>query len=155
MISSLWIAKTGHDAQQTNMDVIANNLANVSTNGLSVSARCLKICCIKPFASRGTVFRTNHLPSGLQIGTGTPGRHGTFYSQATCRKPITVKTSRLKAGLFPGDVARWLISLYRDSSFQVDQNGQLVTAGGFQVQPAITIPANALVSPSVVMAWSA
>ena len=33
MISSLWIAKTGLDAQQTNMDVIANNLANVSTNG--------------------------------------------------------------------------------------------------------------------------
>jgi len=33
MIRSLWIAKTGLDAQQTNIDVISNNLANVSTNG--------------------------------------------------------------------------------------------------------------------------
>lgn len=39
MISSLWIAKTGLDAQQTNMDVIANNLANVSTNGFNIARR--------------------------------------------------------------------------------------------------------------------
>lgn len=61
MISSLWIAKTGLDAQQTNMDVIANNPQTSVLTVLSVSARCLKICFIKPFASRGTVFRTNHL----------------------------------------------------------------------------------------------
>ncbi len=53
MISSLWIAKTGLDAQQTNMDVIANNPQTSVLTVLSVSARCLKICFIKPFASRG------------------------------------------------------------------------------------------------------
>ncbi len=52
MISSLWIAKTGLDAQQTNMDVIANNLANVSTNGFKRQRAVLKICCIRPSASR-------------------------------------------------------------------------------------------------------
>ncbi len=39
MIRSLWIAKTGLDAQQTQMDVISNNLANVSTNGLQAQPR--------------------------------------------------------------------------------------------------------------------
>lgn len=79
MISSLWIAKTGLDAQQTNMDVIANNPQTLVPTVLSVSARCLKIYFIKPFASRGTVFRTNHLTIRItnRYG-GTPCRHGTF-----------------------------------------------------------------------------
>ncbi len=105
--------QTGLDAQQTNMDVIANNRQTLVPTVLSVSARCLKICFIKPFDSRGTVFRTNHLPSGLQIGTGYARSPRNVYTAvATCRKPITVKTSRLKGRAFSSDVARWLISLY-------------------------------------------
>ncbi len=110
---SLWIAKTGLDAQQTNMDVIATTWQTLVPTVLSVSARCLKSALSNHSPAGGTVFRTNHLTSGLQIGTGVrPVATERLHSRATCRKPITVKTSRLKGRAFPGDVARWLISLY-------------------------------------------
>lgn len=71
MISSLWIAKTGLDAQQTNMDVIANNLANVSTNGFkrqrAVFEDLLYQTIRQPWAQSS---EQTTLPSGLQIGTG-------------------------------------------------------------------------------------
>uniref|UniRef100_UPI001EF87D38 flagellar basal body protein n=1 Tax=Citrobacter freundii TaxID=546 RepID=UPI001EF87D38 len=71
MIRSLWIAKTGLDAQQTNMDVISNNLANVSTNGFkrqrAVFEDLLYQTIRQPVAM--TSEQTN-APSGLQIGTG-------------------------------------------------------------------------------------
>lgn len=51
MIRSLWIAKTGLEAQQTNMDVISNNLANVNTNGFKRQRAVFQICFIKPCAS--------------------------------------------------------------------------------------------------------
>lgn len=80
MISSLWIAKTGLDAQQTNMDVIANNLANVSTNGFKRQRAVFEDLLYQTIRQPGgTVFRTNHLT--LRITNrygGTPGRHGTF-----------------------------------------------------------------------------
>lgn len=76
MISSLWIAKTGLDAQQTNMDVIANNWQTLVPTVLSVSARCLKICFIKPFASRGHSLpnKPPYHPDYKSV-RGTPGRH--------------------------------------------------------------------------------
>lgn len=76
MISSLWIAKTGLDAQQTNMDVIANNLANVSTNGFKRQRAVFEDLLYQTIRQPGTVFRTNHLT--LRITNrhgGTPGRH--------------------------------------------------------------------------------
>mgnify|MGYP002224239101 CR=1 FL=1 len=102
MISSLWIAKTGLDAQQTNMDVIANNLANVSTNGFSVSARCLKICFIKPFASRGHSLpnKPPYHPDYKSVRGYARSPRNVYTARATCRKPITVKTSRLKGRAF-------------------------------------------------------
>lgn len=56
MISSLWIAKTGLDAQQTNMDVIANNPQTSAPMVSSASVRFSKICFIKRFVSGGAVF---------------------------------------------------------------------------------------------------
>ncbi|MCW6638207.1 flagellar basal-body rod protein FlgG [Yersinia ruckeri] len=115
MIRSLWIAKTGLDAQQTNMDVIANNLANVSTNG-------------------------------LQIGTGVrPVATERLHSQGNLSKTDNSKDIAIKGqGFFQVQLPDGTNAYTRDGSFQMDQNGQLVTASGFQVQPAITIPANAL-----------
>lgn len=59
MTRSLWISKTGLDAQQTKMDVIANNLANVSTNGLNVRVLCLKICSANNTSTRCTIIAVN------------------------------------------------------------------------------------------------
>ena len=56
MISSLWIAKTGLDAQQTNMDVIANNPANVSTNGFKRQRAVFEDLLYQTIRQRGAVF---------------------------------------------------------------------------------------------------
>ncbi len=114
MISSLWIAKTGLDAQQTNMDVIANNLANVSTNGFKRQRAVFEDLLYQTIRQPGAQSsEQTTLPSGLQIGTGyARSPRNVYTARATCRKPITVKASRLKGRAFPGDVARWLISLY-------------------------------------------
>ncbi|WP_053271870.1 flagellar basal-body rod protein FlgG [Escherichia coli] len=130
MISSLWIAKTGLDAQQTNMDVIANNLANVSTNGFKRQRAVFEDLLYQTIRQPGAQSsEQTTLPSGLQIGTGVrPVATERLHSQGNLSQTNNSKDVAIKG----------------QGSFQVDQNGQLVTAGGFQVQPAITIPANAL-----------
>lgn len=94
MISSLWIAKTGLDAQQTNMDVIANNLANVSTNGFKRQRAVFEDLLYQTIRQPGAQSsEQTTLPSGLQIGTGVrPVATERLHSQATCPRPTTVKT---------------------------------------------------------------
>ena len=71
MIRSLWISKTGLDAQQTNMDVIANNLANVSTNGFKRSRAVFEDLLYQTVRQPGAQSSgQTQLPSGLQLGTG-------------------------------------------------------------------------------------
>src|SRR2546427_1140471 len=71
MIRSLWIAKTGLDAQQTQLDVIANNLANVSTNGYKRSRAVFEDLLYQTLRQPGAQSsQQTQLPSGLQIGTG-------------------------------------------------------------------------------------
>ena len=75
MISSLWIAKTGLDAQQTNMDVIANNLANVSTNGFKRQRAVFEDLLYQTIRQPGAQSsEQTTLPSGLQIGTRSEER---------------------------------------------------------------------------------
>lgn len=114
MISSLWIAKTGLDAQQTNMDVIANNLANVSTNGFKRQRAVFEDLLYQTIRQPGAQSsEQTTLPSGLQIGTGYARSPLNAYTAVeTCRRPTTAKMSRLKGRAFSGDVARWFISLY-------------------------------------------
>src|SRR5215813_8804470 len=71
MIRSLWISKTGLDAQQTNMDVISNNLANVSTNGFKRSRAVFEDLLYQTIRAPGAQSsQQTQLPSGLQLGTG-------------------------------------------------------------------------------------
>lgn len=98
MIRSLWIAKTGLDAQQTNMDVIANNLANVSTNGFKRQRAVFEDLLYQTLRQPGAQSsEQTTLPSGLQIGTGVrPVATERLHSQGTYRKPITAKILLLK-----------------------------------------------------------
>src|SRR5689334_23479321 len=71
MIRSLWISKTGLDAQQTQMDVIANNLANVSTNGFKRSRAVFEDLLYQTMRQPGAQStQTTQIPSGLTLGTG-------------------------------------------------------------------------------------
>ncbi len=147
MIRSLWISKTGLDAQQTNMDVTANNLANVSTNGFKRARAVFEDLLYQTLRQPGAQSsQQTQLPSGLQLGTGVrPVATERIFTQGNLQQtsnPLDVAING--GGFFQVLMPDGTTSYTRDGSFHVDSQGQLVTSSGFQVQPAITIPANAL-----------
>ncbi|MDW8846672.1 flagellar basal-body rod protein FlgG [Erwinia sp. P7711] len=147
MIRSLWIAKTGLDAQQTNMDVISNNLANVSTNGFKRQRAVFEDLMYQTIRQPGAQSsEQTTLPSGMQLGTGTrPVATERLHTQGNLNKTDSSKDVAISGqGFFQVQMPDGTLAYTRDGSFQTDQNGQLVTNGGFPVQPAITVPANAL-----------
>jgi flagellar basal-body rod protein FlgG len=147
MIRSLWISKTGLDAQQTNMDVIANNLANVSTNGFKRARAVFEDLLYQTLRQPGAQSsQQTQLPSGLQLGTGVrPVATERIFTQGNLQQTgnsldVAVNGQGFFQVLLPDGTTAYT----RDGSFQVNAQGQLVTSSGFPVQPAITIPANVL-----------
>ena len=146
MIRSLWIARTGLDAQQTQMDVIANNLANVSTNGFKRSRAVFEDLLYQTMRQPGAQSsQQTQLPSGLQVGTGVrPVATERIFTQGNLQQTGNDKDVAVQgAGFFQVLLPDGTTAYTRNGSFQVDNQGQLVTSSGFVVQPAITIPANA------------
>ncbi|CDS50386.1 Flagellar basal-body rod protein FlgG [Polaromonas sp. CG9_12] len=146
MIRSLSIAKTGLDAQQTQLDVVANNLANVGTTGFKRSRAVFEDLMYQNLRqSGGQTSDQTRMPSGLQLGTGvrvvaTERIHTQGNSTKTeNQKDVMINGDGFFQVLMPDGTAAYT----RDGSFQTDQNGQLVTASGYPVQPAITLPPNA------------
>ena len=146
MIRSLWISKTGLDAQQTQMDVISNNLANVSTSGFKRSRAVFEDLLYQTMRQPGAQSsQQTQLPSGMQIGTGVRSvaterifEQGNL--QATSNdKDIAIQGAGFFQVLMPDGTAAYT----RDGSFQIDSQGQLVTSSGYAIQPALTIPAGA------------
>lgn len=147
MIRSLWISKTGLDAQQTQMDVIANNLANVSTNGFKRSRAVFEDLLYQTLRQPGAQSsQQTQIPSGLQIGTGVrPIAAERIHTQGNLQltsNPLDVAIQG--AGFFQVLMPDGTTAYSRDGSFQMDSQGQLVTSSGFPVQPSITIPANSI-----------
>jgi len=145
MLRSLWIAKTGLDAQQTHIDVISNNLANVSTNGFKRSRAVFEDLLYQTLRQPGAQSsQQTQIPSGLQIGTGVrPVATERVFLQGNLQQtgnPLDVAIQG--QGFFQVLLPDGTTAYSRDGSFHTDANGQLVTSSGFQVQPAITIPAN-------------
>ncbi|RLM27208.1 flagellar basal-body rod protein FlgG [Brenneria alni] len=147
MIRSLWIAKTGLDAQQTNMDVISNNLANVSTNGFKRQRAVFEDLLYQTVRQPGAQSsEQTTLPSGLQLGTGVrPVTTERLHSQGNLEQTENSKDVAINGqGFFQIQLPDGTTAYTRDGSFQLDSNGQLVTSSGYMVQPAITIPDTAL-----------
>ena len=146
MIRSLWIAKTGLDAQQTQMDVIANNLANVSTTGFKRSRAVFEDLLYQTIRQPGAQSsQQTQIPSGLQIGTGVrPISVERIHTQGNLQQTgNNLDVAIQGAGFFQVLMPDGTTAYTRDGSFQKDSQGQLVTSSGFAVQPAITIPGNA------------
>ena len=140
------MSKTGLDAQQTNMDVISNNLANVSTNGFKRSRAVFEDLMYQTLRQPGTQSsEQTTLPSGLQIGTGVrPVTTERLHTQGNLSQTSNSKDVAINGqGYFEVQLPDGTSAYTRDGSFQVDQNGQLVNNAGYPVQPGITIPANA------------
>ena len=146
MIRSLWISKTGLDAQQTQMDVIANNLANVSTNGFKRSRAVFEDLLYQTLRQPGAQSsQQTQLPSGLQLGTGVrPVATERIFTQGNLQQTGNSKDVAIQGqGFFQVLRPDGSTAYTRDGSFQTDFEGQLVTSSGYYVQPAITIPPNA------------
>lgn len=146
MIRSLWISKTGLDAQQTQMDVISNNLANVSTSGFKRSRAVFEDLLYQTLRQPGAQSsQQTQLPSGLQLGTGVrPVATERIFTQGNLQQTSNNKDVAIQgSGFFQVLLPDGATAYTRDGSFQTDSQGQLVTSSGFVIQPALTIPANA------------
>ena len=148
MLRSLHIARTGLDTQQTQLDVISNNLANVSTTGFKKSRAVFEDLLYQIIRQPGAQSsQATQLPSGFQLGVGarvvaTERIHAQGSLQQTSNALDVAINGR---GFFQILMPDGTTAYTRDGSFQVDSQGTLVTASGFAVLPSITIPEDALV----------
>src|ERR1043166_7942282 len=146
MIRSLWIAKTGLDAQQTQLDVISNNLANVSTTGFKRSRAVFEDLLYQTLRQPGAQSsQQTQLATGLQVGTGVrPVSTERIFSQGNLQQTSNPLDVAIQGnGFFQVLMPDGATAYTRDGAFQTDAQGQLVTSSGFPVQPALTVPANA------------
>jgi len=146
MIRSLWISRTGMEAQQTQLDVIANNLANVSTNGYKRSHAVFEDLMYQNLRQVGAnADEQATMPTGLQVGLGVrPVATTRNFAQGNLQQTTNPLDIAIQGqGFFQIQMPDGTTGYTRDGAFQVDPNGQLVTNNGAAVLPGITIPANA------------
>jgi len=147
MIRSLWIAKTGMEGQQTKLDSISNNLANVGTNGFKRGDVVFEDLMYQNLRQSGAASsEQSQLPTGLQVGLGVRAVGTTRnFTQGNLQQTGNNYDLAIKGGgFFQVQLPDGTTGYTRDGGFQVDSGGQMVTSNGFVVQPGITIPANAL-----------
>ena len=145
MDASLWIAKTGLTAQQTRMQVISNNLANVNTVGFKKDRAVFEdLLYQNVMPAGGQADAQNETPTGLLLGTGTrvlatEKNHGQG-NIITTENALDIAVTG--EGFFAVQQADGTIAYTRDGSFKLSVEGQLVTVGGEPIIPAINIPQN-------------
>ena len=147
MIRSLWIAKTGMEGQQTKLDTISNNLANVGTNGFKRGGVVFEDLMYQNLRPAGSATSDqSQLPTGLQVGLGVRvAASSRNFSQGSLQQTGGNLDIAIKGqGFFQIQLPDGTTGYTRDGAFQVDANGALVTSAGYAVQPGITVPPNAL-----------
>jgi flagellar basal-body rod protein FlgG len=146
MIPALWVARTGLDAQQKQLDVISNNLANVSTNGYKRSKAVFEDLLYQTLRQPGAQSsQQTQIPSGLQLGTGVqPVATVKLHTQGNIQQTNNPLDIAIQGqGFFEVTMPDGTVAYTRDGSFQPDNQGQLVTASGYPLNPSITLPPNA------------
>ncbi len=147
MIRSLWIAKTGMEGQQSKLDAISHNLANVATNGFKRGGVVFEDLMYQNLRPAGAASSDQtQLPTGLQAGLGVRVAASTRnFSQGTLQQTGSNLDLAVKGnGFFLIQMSDGSTGYTRDGAFQVDANGTMVTSNGQTLQPGITIPPNAL-----------
>jgi flagellar basal-body rod protein FlgG len=142
-MESLWVAKTGLDAQQTRMTVVSNNLANVNTNGFKKSRVVFEDLLYQNISQAGGATSQNtEQPTGLNLGTGVR----VVATEKSFNQGTTINTSNpfdvmiSGRGFFQVLLPDGSEAYTRDGSFRIDSEGRLVTSTGYELQPALTIP---------------
>ena len=141
MMNSLWIAKTGMEAQQTQLDVISHNLANVSTTGykrVSAQFQDLAYQNLRQVGSQSS--EQSQLPTGLQLGLGVrTAATSRDFTQGTHQATTGAYDAAIDGnGFFSVQIPGGTTGYTRDGSFKV-LNEKLVTTDGYEVDSGINI----------------
>jgi len=147
MQRALWIASTGMQAQTLNIDVIANNLANVNTSGFKKSRADFQDLLYYIMRPAGTPSaQGNDVPTGIQIGHGArPVATQKLYSQGDYQQTSNQLDLAIEGdGFFQivqpsGDTA-----YTRSGAFKMDSEGRIVTSDGFMLEPEISVPSDSI-----------
>ena len=145
MINSLWISKTGMEAQQMQLDVISNNLANVSTNGFKKAHAVFEDLMYQNLRQVGSnTAEQSTLPTGLQVGLGvrTVATSRNFGQGSLQQTSNNLDVAIQGNGFFQVTMPDGTTGYTRDGSFQIDSQGRMVNANGLLVQGGITVPSN-------------
>ena len=146
-MDSLWVAKTGLDAQQTRMTVVSNNLANVNTNGFKKSRAVFEDLLYQNVSQAGgATSQDTEQPTGMNLGTGVRvvATEKTFNQGSTVNTGNPFDLMISGRGFFQVLLPDGSQAYTRDGSFKIDSEGRLVTASGYEVQPSITVPSGVI-----------
>ena len=146
MFNSLWISKTGMEAQQMQLDVISNNLANSSTNGFKRAHAVFEDLVYQNLRQAGSATsEQSQLPTGLQVGLGvrTVATSRNFTQGSLQQSGNGLDVAIQGNGFFQITMPDGTINYTRDGALQVNAQGQIVTSNGLPVANGITVPANA------------
>src|SRR6201994_4687214 len=140
---ALWAAKTGLDAQNTRMSVIANNLANTNTTGFKagrVAFQDLMYQNIRQVGAQST--QNTQLSTGLTLGTGVRiVATEKDYTQGSAQQTNGALDMQVQGrGFLQITMPDGTIAYTRDGTFSLDNQGNVVTASGYALQPALNIP---------------
>jgi flagellar basal-body rod protein FlgG len=146
MMRSLWISKTGMEAQQTQLDAISHNLANTATNGFKRGHAVFEDLIYQNLRQSGAnSSEQTVMPTGLQMGLGVrPVSLSRNFSQGNLQQTGNTLDLAIKGhGFFQIQLPDGTAAYTRDGSFQVNAQGQIVTNNGHLLQPGLNVPANA------------
>lgn len=143
---SLWISKSGMEAQQTQLDHISNNLANSATNGYKRSHAVFEDLMYQNLRQSGaSSSEQTQLPTGLQVGLGVrPVATAREFSQGNLQQTTnTLDVAIQGQGFFQITMPDGTTGYTRDGAFKLDSTGQIVTNNGYVLQPGVVVPATA------------
>jgi flagellar basal-body rod protein FlgG len=145
-MESLFVAKTGLEAQQARLAVISQNLANVNTTGYKRGRAIFEDLLYQNVVQPGGLTsQQTEAPTGLNLGTGVrlvaTDKQFSQGNLITTTNPLDLAIEG--RGFFEISLPDGTNAFTRDGTFQVNQNGEVVTSQGFKLQPAVTIPTGA------------
>lgn len=145
-MESLWVAKTGLEAQQTRMSVVAQNLANVNTTGYKRGRAMFEDLLYQTIVQPGGLTsQQSEAPTGLNLGTGVRivATDKQFEQGNLLNTGNALDLAVSGHGFFEILLPDGRQAYTRDGTFQTDQDGQLATSMGYTVQPSVTLPQGA------------
>lgn len=146
-MKSLRIAATGMQAQELNVEVISNNIANMRTTGFKQVRAEFQDLLYQDIRRVGASSSANGnlIPTGVQVGYGVKtGATARVMSQGNLQQTDKELDVAIRGeGFFSIELPSGQTAYTRDGSFELDAEGNIVTLDGFRVQPNITIPNNA------------